>query len=198
MLGTTTRSDRGRPARAQRPRRLRQRLQVDRRQRGVDRAVGERQHQHHVDERQRQRRLAEEVGHPQVDVAQPDHDHQRRDRQRQQAEELDQPLAHGARSRTQIIVGTSSTSISTTVKTASSSEITIAWYSASSATRFFHACHGAPARDQVAGGEVGHRVQREQEEQPERARTEHARNTLPPSVVRLIAATSPCAAPAAL
>ena len=78
------------------------------------------------------------------------------------------PLAHGVRSRTQIIVGTSSSSIATTVKTASSSEITIDWYSASSATRFVHACSGAPAGDQVAGGEVGHRVQREQEEQPER------------------------------
>ena len=36
------------------------------------------------------------------------------------------PLAHGARSRTQIIVGTSSTSIATTVNTASNSDITIA------------------------------------------------------------------------
>ena len=35
------------------------------------------------------------------------------------------PLAHGVRSRTQIIVGTSSSSIATTVKTASSKEITI-------------------------------------------------------------------------
>ena len=35
------------------------------------------------------------------------------------------PLAHGVRSRTQIIVGTSIRSIATTVKTASSSEITI-------------------------------------------------------------------------
>ena len=55
------------------------------------------------------------------------------------------PLAHGARSRTQIIVGTSSTSIATTVSTASSSEITIAWYSASSVTRFGQACQGAAA-----------------------------------------------------
>ena len=37
------------------------------------------------------------------------------------------PLAQGARSRTQIIVGTNTNSIATTVKTASSNEITIAW-----------------------------------------------------------------------
>ena len=36
------------------------------------------------------------------------------------------PLAHGARSLTQIIVGTRITSINTTVKTASSSEMTMA------------------------------------------------------------------------
>jgi hypothetical protein len=36
------------------------------------------------------------------------------------------PLAHGVRSRTQIIVGTRTSSIATTVSTASSSEITIA------------------------------------------------------------------------
>ena len=47
----------------------------------IDRAVRERQHQHDVDEGQRQRGLTEEVRHPQVDVAQPDDDHQRGDRQ---------------------------------------------------------------------------------------------------------------------
>ena len=45
-----------------------------------------------VDERQRQRGFAEEVGHPQIHVAQADHDHQRRDRQRQQAQELHHAL----------------------------------------------------------------------------------------------------------
>ena len=55
------------------------------------------------------------------------------------------PLAHGTRSRTQIIVGTSSTSISTTVNTASSSDDHDR-LSASSATRFFQAARCARRR----------------------------------------------------
>jgi hypothetical protein len=65
MLGTTTRRivvASPHPA----TRRLGERLQVDGRQRGVDRAVGERQHQHDVHERQRQCGFTEEVRHPQV------------------------------------------------------------------------------------------------------------------------------------
>ena len=54
------------------------------------------------------------------------------------------PLAQGVRSRTQIIVGTSTTSITTTVNTASSKDTTIALYSASSAIRFFQAAAVRP------------------------------------------------------
>ena len=87
--------DGGRPARAQRPRGLRKCLQVNRRQRTVEGAVRERQHDDDVDERQGERRLTEQVRHPQVDVAQPDDDHQRGNRQRQQAQELDETPGPG-------------------------------------------------------------------------------------------------------
>ncbi len=92
MLGTTHAQDRRRPTSAQRSSGLGEGLQVDRRQRRIDRAVGERQHHHDVDERQRQRGLAEEVRHPQVDVAQADDDHQSGDGQWQQAQELHEAL----------------------------------------------------------------------------------------------------------
>ena len=78
------------------------------------------------------------------------------------------PLAHGARSRTQIIVGTSTSSIATTVKTASSKRDHDRLIQRVVGDQVLPRLHGAAACDQVAGGEVGHRVQREQEEQPER------------------------------
>ena len=54
------------------------------------------------------------------------------------------PLAHGVRSRTQIMVGTNTISIATTVSTASDSDVMIAWYSASSANRLAHAASVRP------------------------------------------------------
>ena len=78
------------------------------------------------------------------------------------------PLAHGARSLTQIIVGTRMRSISTTVNTASSNEITMACIQRLIGHQVLPRLQCAATRDQVSGGEVGHRVQREQEEQPER------------------------------
>ena len=96
--------------------------EVDRRQAGVEGPVGERQHEDDVDEGQRQRRVAEEVGDPAVDRGEADDEHDRRDGQRQQADELDHAAQRGRRSWTQTIVGTSSTSIRHTVSAASSSD----------------------------------------------------------------------------
>ena len=107
------------------------------------------------------------------------------------------PLAHGVRSRTQIIVGTSISSIATTVKTASSNEITIDWYSASSATRFVHACMVRPPaiRLRVEKSAIAYSGNRKN---TPKATHSTARNTLPPNVLRLIAATSQCACTNAL
>ena len=79
------------PGAAQAASRLGQRDEVDGRRARRDRAVGEGQDQDDVDEGQRERRFAQEVGDPAIDRRQADHEHDRRDGQRQEADELDQP-----------------------------------------------------------------------------------------------------------
>ena len=72
--------------------------------------------------------------------------------------------------------------------------MTIAWYSASSGPGSSRPAAVRPPAIEVAGGEVGHRVQREQEEQPERRRSSSQRSTRRPTrAVCLTAATSRCA-----
>ena len=136
----------------------------------VDRPVGERQHQDDVDEGQRERRVAEEVGDPrrrrsQMPTTITSAGMVSGSRQRNSTS----PLAQGTRSRTQIIVGTSSASISTHGEQREQQR-----GDDRGAQRVVLAPGSSrpPGCDRlaasVAGAEVEHREQREQEEQPRR------------------------------
>ena len=146
---------------------------------GVDGPVGVGQHQDDVDEGQGQGGLPEEVGHPQVDVAQTDHDHQRRDGQWQQAQEVHRPLGprrpqpdpdhgghkdqkhqpHGEGCQQQ---GDDDRGVELLVL-----------------AEVLPRLQGPAALDQVARAEVGHRVEREHEVEPEERQQDSSGRTRP-------------------
>ena len=129
MLGTTTRRIVGRPARPQRPGRFGSMLQVDRGQRRVDGPVGEWQHQRRRRRTSASARVEQEVGHPQVDVAQADrtlHDSRSGARRRDPHPRVDQGLVAANRGRKTNVLGVCLTGSYARVPVAASAVVAVA------------------------------------------------------------------------